>query len=130
MTYSLDKLPRFLLPKGMDSFEVSELKFEPVATMGRKDSSIAWLFKSEEPDGCAAAIIRYAPGNVRPPHKHPGAEIIYVLEGEMKNSQGVLRKGDLALYPTGSSHQSSSEVGCTILMVWERLIRMDIPEEK
>ncbi|MDF7674644.1 cupin domain-containing protein [Acetobacteraceae bacterium ESL0709] len=119
MASLLDKFPRFLLPKEMGSFEVSNLEFEPISSAGRQGSSLAWLFRSKEPDGCAAAIIRYAAGGEQPLHQHHGCEVVYILEGEMQTSQGMLRKGDLALYPTESSHASSTRVGCLALIIWQ-----------
>jgi quercetin dioxygenase-like cupin family protein len=56
-----------------------------------------------------------APGVTAPNHKHPGEEIIYVIEGTIEyRLQGqppvTLRKGDVLFIPTGVVH-SAKNVG-------------------
>ncbi|HBF31890.1 cupin domain-containing protein [Rhizobium sp.] len=113
-------LPRLLFPAGSDQFDVRTLDFERIKAEGRQDSSAAYLFRAEEADGCAAAVIRYAPGGAAPPHRHHGYELIYVLDGEMKTTHGVVRTNDLVLLPPGSVHASSTDTGCLALIVWQR----------
>ncbi len=57
------------------------------------------------------------PGKTAPKHKHPGAEIIYVIEGTlMYHLQGeppvTLKAGDVLFVPTGVVH-SATNVGQT-----------------
>jgi quercetin dioxygenase-like cupin family protein len=50
-----------------------------------------------------------APGAIAPKHKHPGAEIIYVLEGSLQYQlEGqppvTLKSGDVLFIPAGTFH--------------------------
>jgi quercetin dioxygenase-like cupin family protein len=56
-----------------------------------------------------------APGALAPAHKHPGEEIIYVLEGELEYAvEGkppvTLKVGDVLFIPAGTIH-SAKNVG-------------------
>jgi len=57
---------------------------------------------------------RLAPGTVVPHHSHPGGEEILVLEGVFQDDHGSYPAGSWLRQPPGSSHQPSSEQGCTI----------------
>ena len=55
------------------------------------------------------ARVDFAPGSFFPRHKHPGEEIIYVIEGtleyELPNKGWItLKKGDVLFVPTGGVH--------------------------
>ena len=59
--------------------------------------------------------VGFAPGAVAPPHRHPGEEIIYVLEGAIEYQiEGVppktYRAGDALMVPAGVVH-SAKNVG-------------------
>ena len=61
------------------------------------------------------ARVDFAPGAFFPAHKHPGEEIIYVLEGtlvyEVQGKRPVtLRAGDVLFVPAGAFH-SARNVG-------------------
>ena len=58
-----------------------------------------------------------APGVLAPPHKHPGEEIIYVLEGTLEYAvEGkppvTLKAGDVLFIPAGTVH-AAKNVGST-----------------
>lgn len=117
-----ESLPNFLLGLAHASLQKKDLEFEPIQTNGRSSAEVHWLFKAEQADGSAAAVIRYYPGGVSPPHEHTGYELIYMLEGEMKTSTGVVKENDLILLEPGSVHSSSSEKGCLALIVWQKAV--------
>ena len=55
------------------------------------------------------ARVDFAPGSSFPRHKHPGEEIIYVIEGTLEYElpdKGwiTLKKGDVLFVPTGGVH--------------------------
>jgi quercetin dioxygenase-like cupin family protein len=55
------------------------------------------------------------PGTIAPSHRHPGEEIIYVLEGIWEyrlegNAPVILKAGDVLFIPAGAVH-SASNVG-------------------
>jgi len=60
-------------------------------------------------------IVEIAPGQIAPRHKHPGEEIIYVLEGQLEYTvEGAppvtLKAGDVLFIPYGAVH-SARNVG-------------------
>jgi anti-sigma factor ChrR (cupin superfamily) len=71
-------------------------------------------------DQASAAILRYAPGARVPYHRHVGHEHIYVLAGSQRDERGTYRAGAFIVNPPGSSHDVTSDDGCTVLIVWER----------
>jgi quercetin dioxygenase-like cupin family protein len=54
------------------------------------------------------ARVDFAPGSSFPRHTHPGAEIIYVLEGsleyEVAGKTVALKAGDVLFVPAGTVH--------------------------
>jgi quercetin dioxygenase-like cupin family protein len=54
------------------------------------------------------ARVDFAPGASFPNHRHPGEEIIYVLEGTIEYRVGgkptVLKAGDVLFIPNGTAH--------------------------
>lgn len=120
----LNSLPRLLVGSLERDLKLENLKFEPINKNGRASAEVHWLFKAEEAGGAAAAVIRYYAGGDAPPHLHTGFEMIYMLEGEMQTSTGVVKKNDLILLKPGSIHESSSKSGCLALIVWQQPVEM------
>jgi quercetin dioxygenase-like cupin family protein len=63
------------------------------------------------------ARVDIAPGVVAPNHKHPGEEIIYVIEGTIEyrlegRAPVTLKAGDVLFIPTGVVH-SAKNIGTT-----------------
>lgn len=57
------------------------------------------------------ARIDIAPGAVAPPHRHPGEEVIYVLEGSLQYRVGsgpwtTYEVGDVLFIPAGTVHSA------------------------
>jgi anti-sigma factor ChrR (cupin superfamily) len=72
----------------------------------------------------AVAILRYAPGAKVPLHLHTGLETILVLEGVQSDERGDYPKGTVILNPEGTSHSVWSEIGCAVLIQWERPVQI------
>ncbi|WP_446470721.1 cupin domain-containing protein [Xenorhabdus stockiae] len=115
-----NSLPKLLVGSLSENLHSENLKFESINKNGRASAEVHWLFKAEEANGSAAAIIHYYAGGNAPPHLHTGFELIYILEGEMKTSTGIVKKNDLVLLKPGSIHKSSSKIGCIALIVWQQ----------
>jgi quercetin dioxygenase-like cupin family protein len=54
-------------------------------------------------------LVRFAPGVIAPNHKHPGEEIVYVVEGVLEYAlEGrppvTLKAGDVLFIPAGKPH--------------------------
>ncbi len=77
------------------------------------------------PGGPAAAIVRYLPGARVLRHRHPGYELIYVLEGELINDSGRHGPGTLEVCAPDSAHALRSDTGCVFLVVWEQPVEPD-----
>lgn len=68
----------------------------------------------------ATTIVRYAPGSYFSPHTHSGGEEFLVLDGVFSDEHGDYGPGMYVRNPVGSSHQSFSRGGCTILVkLWQ-----------
>lgn len=76
------------------------------------------IYKSER--GCAAALLRYAPGAAVPAHEHLGYEHILVLHGEQSDEHDAYPQGTLTISPPGTSHTVHSAGGCVVLAIWEK----------
>jgi quercetin dioxygenase-like cupin family protein len=54
-------------------------------------------------------LVGFAPGGVAPNHKHPGEEIVYVVEGALEYALTgrppvTLKSGDVLFIPAGTPH--------------------------
>ena len=62
------------------------------------------------------ALVRWAPGTVFQPHRHPGGEEIFVIEGVFEDEQGRYPAGSWLRNPAWSQHHPFSREGCTLLV--------------
>jgi anti-sigma factor ChrR (cupin superfamily) len=68
----------------------------------------------------ATSIVRYAPQSRFAPHTHGGGEEILVLDGVFEDEHGTYPAGTYLRNPPGTSHQPSSEQGCTLFVkLWQ-----------
>ena len=86
----------------------------------RDGVDICWIRRADP----GVALLRYAPGARVPRHLHTGLETILVLEGCQIDEQGAYPAGSLVLNPEGSVHSVWSEVGCVVLIEWQRPVRI------
>ncbi|WP_017297556.1 cupin domain-containing protein [Nodosilinea nodulosa] len=78
-----------------------------------------------EPDGAAAALLRYQPGASVPYHRHPGFEHILVLSGSQTDDNGTYTAGTLVVNPPGTRHTVSSPEGCIVLAIWAKPVQIE-----
>lgn len=78
-----------------------------------------------EPDGAAAALLRYQPGASVPHHCHTGFEHILVLSGSQTDDNGTYPAGTLVVNPPGTRHTVSSTDGCIVLAIWAKPIQIE-----
>jgi uncharacterized cupin superfamily protein len=73
-----------------------------------------------EPGGVRALAVDWEPGAQWPglDVHEPGPEVVYVVDGELIDGDTVLRPGEAAVYPAGSSHSPRSETGCRLLVFY------------
>lgn len=96
-----------LLPNGWRT-----VAFQPF----REGVEIARLFT----DGPETALLRYSVGASVPRHRHLGLETILVLDGSQSDERGRYEAGSLVFNAAGSIHSVWSDVGCVVLIQWER----------
>ncbi|MDX6804709.1 cupin domain-containing protein [Terrihabitans rhizophilus] len=77
-----------------------------------------------EPEGAAAALLRYEAGARVPRHEHTGFEHILVLDGAQCDENGHYPAGTFAINAPGTVHQVWSDEGCVALLIWERPVRI------
>lgn len=86
------------------------------------DSSIPgyfWIPVSDDEDGAWSSYwMKIQPGAQGPAHRHGTTELIVVFEGVLSDSDGArFAAGEVVTYAAGSHHSTSSDVGCTVLVV-------------
>jgi len=66
----------------------------------------------------ATMLVRMTPGSSYPPHRHAGPEECYVLEGDLRHGDLVMRAGDYQRGDRSSVHDVQwTEGGCLLLIV-------------
>jgi len=80
----------------------------------------AWikLLSLEKASGYAVLLGKLEPGVRYPPHKHSGAEELYILTGDLHIGDRTLGPGDFHHSDAGTAHDVNySAEGCTLLAV-------------
>jgi quercetin dioxygenase-like cupin family protein len=76
------------------------------------------LLSIEKQSGYAVLLGKLDPGCHYPAHAHAGPENIYMLSGDLRLGEHLVRAGDFHRSAAGTSHADNySETGCTLLMV-------------
>ncbi|PSN11877.1 transcription negative regulator ChrR [filamentous cyanobacterium CCT1] len=78
-----------------------------------------------EPNGAAAALLRYQPGASVPYHLHTGFEHILVLSGSQVDDNGTYGAGTLVVNPPSTRHSVSSPDGCIVLAIWAKPVQIE-----
>ncbi|WP_416896564.1 MAG: cupin domain-containing protein [Minwuia sp.] len=86
---------------GSDGFLVKPLHEDPAT--GRR----TWLMKVE-------------PGAYAPAHAHEEFEELYILEGSFDDGEHTYHAGDYAIRAPGAMHESKSEAGALVLVIYSR----------
>ena len=81
-----------------------------------KDLSIKKLFV-DEARGTVTSLYKISPGGHAPMHRHLGVEECYVLEGDCRINDEVLRAGDYTCAMKGSVHQTLYTEAGTLLLI-------------
>ena len=92
-----------------------DLDFEPF----RHGVSVHWLHRGSG-DEPTVAILKYLPGARVPRHRHAGLETILVLDGIQSDEKGDYPTGSFILNPTGTVHSVWTDMGCAVLIQWDR----------
>ena len=94
------------------------VKFVPFDNYGTPIPGMSWYKISyNQKTGQGSYILKMDPGAKTLAHEHVNYEEFYILEGELKDSDGqIFKKGDFVTFEPGSSHSSYAEKGCLILV--------------
>lgn len=78
-----------------------------------------WIPVADDEHGAWSSYwMRVEAGACSPEHQHDSTELVMVLEGVFTDDDGAdFLPGQTVTYPAGSRHSTSSEVGCTVLVV-------------
>ncbi|QEM80237.1 cupin domain-containing protein [Halomonas binhaiensis] len=87
------------------------------AQLGRNGARIHTLFECAE-SAQRIALIRCDAGASAAAHLHDGHETFLILDGDFEDENGVYLKGDLVIYPPGSTHAWKSSTGALIYATW------------
>lgn len=80
-----------------------------------KGTSMSYLW--EEPEtGRVVFLVKVEPGGRIPLHNHYRREIAYVVEGEVKLNDDIMRAGDLLVAAGEQDHDVYTETGCTFFI--------------
>lgn len=74
------------------------------------------LSREYKEHGHATSIVKFDPGSVFSPHKHPGGEEILVLDGVFSDHTGDYQRGHYFRNPVGFSHAPFTQNGCLLLV--------------
>ena len=53
-------------------------------------------------------------------YPHPGTETILILDGIQSDEQGHYPAGTFVINPTGSVHSVWTDMGCVVLIQWDK----------
>lgn len=79
------------------------------------------MFFRDESRNLQMDFFRLVPGVQSPHHKHLGDEWVYVLKGNMRDSEGEYSQGDFVLIEKDSEHViTAGKEGCEIIVVYSK----------
>jgi anti-sigma factor ChrR (cupin superfamily) len=93
------------------NMEWSPTRFEKV--------SIKVLYENKE-QGEMTCLIKLEPGAFIPFHKHPELEQTFILEGSVRDHDGVGVAGDYIWRKPGSLHDNTSDTGAVVFAVYRK----------
>ena len=107
---------------------INNLKFEPFDNYGAPIKGMSWhkISYDKQNGGFGTYILKMDPETKSIPHTHQGFEEFYVIDGELKDTDGkIFKKGDFITFKPGSTHNSHTKNGC-LLIVFMRGINKPI----
>ncbi|MGX0893537.1 anti-sigma factor ChrR (cupin superfamily) [Pseudomonas sp. ADAK2 TE3594] len=99
------------------STEPDSIQWVAHQQLGRSGASIHTLFECKE-SAQRIALIRCEAGASAESHHHLGHETFLILDGDFEDENGIYLKGDLVIYPPGSTHAWKSSNGALIYATW------------
>lgn len=65
-------------------------------------------------------LMKVEPGSYSPPHAHEEFEEIFIIEGSFSDGENTYRAGDYAIRAPGAVHDSSSDEGAIVMLIYSR----------
>lgn len=97
--------------------EPDSIDWSAHAQLNRNGARIHTLFECAE-SAQRIALIRCDAGASAATHQHNGHETFLILDGDFEDENGIYHKGDLVIYPPGSTHAWKSSTGALIYATW------------
>lgn len=107
-------MPPILDYQGIRFVRSAALAWQPGAVAGLERKQ---LTAADSSGGRTTALIRLEPGTAYPGHRHAGVEELYLLEGDLRIGEFVMRSGDYCRAEPGTQHPDSHTVGGCLLIV-------------
>lgn len=100
-------------------YEIDAKDWQPMRIGGRILPGYFWIPIADDENGAWSSYwMRIEAGARSPYHRHESTELVMVLEGIFSDDDGThFLPGQTVIYAAGSRHSTSSEVGCTVLVV-------------
>lgn len=98
--------------------KISGVKLKPFNRYGKPISKLSWFpISYNEKNGHGSYILKFEAGGKSLRHKHLEHEEFLILKGSLKDSDNTeFKTGDFVTFQPGSSHFSTSDEGCLLLV--------------
>jgi anti-sigma factor ChrR (cupin superfamily) len=93
---------------------IFESAFTPIQSNGKPDGEVLQL-NDDKPLGSGFYVYKMEPGAATVPHKHVGDEEFLIIQGDLRDHDGVeYGRGDFVGVRDGTVHNSTTKHGCII----------------
>jgi anti-sigma factor ChrR (cupin superfamily) len=101
------------------SYKINDDDWRPLQIGKSEIPGYFWIpLSDDEGGGWSSYWMRIEAGAHGPMHLHDTTELLFVSDGVLTDSDGVhFQAGHVLTYAAGSRHSTSSESGCTVLVV-------------
>ena len=94
----------------------NEIGWKPLNEDGVTGVFVKTLLFDDETQRSPTILLKFDAGATYPLHNHPGAEEIFVLEGDIKLGKEELTAGDYLYTAVNNKHRVSTKNGCVVLV--------------
>ncbi|WP_321793592.1 cupin domain-containing protein [Burkholderia pyrrocinia] len=100
-------------------YSIDERDWRPMKIGDAVLPGFSWIPVADDENGAWSSYwMRLDAGARSPVHRHDSTEVILILEGVFTDDDGTrFLPGQTVSYSAGSAHSTSSERGCTVLVV-------------
>ena len=99
------------------NIETLKWEFLEKESMGQAGNIFWYNLSYDDEKGEGSYLYKMDPGTKSKTHLHIGPEEFFLLEGDLKDSDGYqYKKGDFVHLGSGSCHYSSTTLGCTVVV--------------